>query len=69
MAANVIHSQRGHRLQGAVAVAVLRAEFEVGLAAGGGLGSLSPRAGGGQGAGGGVEEISAMHGDSLADGG
>jgi hypothetical protein len=32
-AANVIHSQRRHHFQNVVAVAVLRAEFEVGLAA------------------------------------
>ena len=67
LAANVIHSQRRHHFQDVVAVAVLRAEFEVGLAAGRRLGSLSLRAGRRQRTGGGVEEFSAMHANSLAD--
>ena len=66
MAANVIHPQRRHHFQNVVAVAVLRAELEVGLAARRRLGSLSLRSGRRQRTGGGVKERSAMHENSLA---
>jgi hypothetical protein len=67
MAANVIHPQRRHHFQNVVAVAVLRAELEVGLAARRRLWSLSLGAGRGQRTGGGVKELSAMLGNSVVD--